>query len=373
MRKRCRVTINDQVFSAFRGDVLIDVALSNGIDIPFDCRSGHCGICRVRVLDGLAIGGECREPGTVRACQTRIMSDLQLKVEALPEVRTVTGQVRAVARHALDVVEVKIEPSRPIVYLPGQYLKVKFRGYPVRCYNPTVSMEDITERELLHFQVRRFRGGQVSAAIGEAIREGHHVEVLGPFGSAFLRPASQSRLVLVASDTGFAPVWSMAVAALEEHPRRRVVAVVGARALESFYMINALCALARYPNVTIVPVVETPQNVTAAIRVGSVPDQIPKLSAEDSVHVCGPQQLVEAVRGIAAAADALCYCVPFVPQDTGRPANENVLSRARDWFNSAKQHPVASEGGRRAASPRRSQVRETVATSSRSPRFRSSG
>jgi NAD(P)H-flavin reductase len=328
MRKSCRVTINDQVFSAFRGDVLLDAALTNGIEIPYDCRSGRCSICRVRVLEGLAIGGECRQPGVVCACQTRVMSDLQLKVEALPDVQTVTGRVRAIEQCAPDVVEVRIEPSQPIVYLPGQYLQVGFRGYPVRCYNPTVSLRLVTERKLLHFQVRRFRRGQVSAAIGSRIREGHHVRVRGPFGSAFLRPASQSRLVLVASDTGFAPVWSIAVAALQEHPRRRLVAVIGARALESLYMIDALCALARYPNVTVIPVVETPQNVSAVIRIGTVADHIPKLSAEDSIHVCGPKQVVEAVCGIAAAAGALCYCVPFLPQKPARGASPALACTA---------------------------------------------
>jgi 3-phenylpropionate/trans-cinnamate dioxygenase ferredoxin reductase subunit len=322
------VTINDQVFSAFRGDVLLDAALTNGIEIPYDCRSGRCGICRVRVLDGLAVGGECRERGVVCACQTRVMSDLQLKVEALPDIQTVTGRVCASEQRASDVVEVRIEPSQPIVYLPGQYLQVGFRGYPVRCYNPTVSMGLVTERELLHFQVRRFWRGQVSAAIGSRIREGHCVRVRGPFGSAFLRPASQSRLVLVASDTGFAPAWSIAVAALQEHPHRRVVAVIGARALESLYMIDALCALARYPNVTVIPVVETPQNFSDAIRIGNIADHIPKLSPEDSVHVCGPQQLVEAVCGIAAAAGVLCYCVPFVPQRPVR-REERVVAGER--------------------------------------------
>ena len=335
MRKSCHVTINDQVFSAFRGDTLLDAARAERVEIPYDCRSGRCGICRVRVLDGLAIGGECREPGVVRACKTRVMSDLRIKVEALPDVQTVASRVSAVEPRAPDVVEVRIETSRPIVYLPGQHLHVRFRGYPVRCYNPTVSTRLATEPDLLHFQVRRFSHGQVSAAIGSRIREGHQVQVRGPFGSAFLRPASQSRLVLVASDTGFAAASSIAAAALKEHPRRRVVAVIGARALESLYMIDALCALARYPNVTVVPVVETPQNVSAVVRVGNVVDHIPKLSSEDSVHVCGSPQLVEAVRGIAAAAGTMCYCVPLQParqvERVVAPARSHVPATV--WFS----------------------------------------
>jgi 3-phenylpropionate/trans-cinnamate dioxygenase ferredoxin reductase subunit len=202
------------------------------------------------------------------------------------------------------------------------------------------------------------RDGQVSTAIGSSIREGHSVDILGPFGSAFLRPGSQGRLVLVASDTAFAAVWSIAVAALLESPRRHVIVVVGARTLDSLYMTDALCALACFPNVAVIPVVQTPQDVSAAVRIGGVADHIPRLSAEDSVHVFGPPPLVEAVRGIAAAADASCYCAAFVPQGTGRPTKKSALSRARDWLKGAKQHPLVSAAARRAALPQSPHIRE---------------
>lgn len=324
VRKTCRVSIDGQVFVASRGDVLADAALKNGIDIPRDCRSGRCGVCLVRVLDGLMVGGECGQPGILRACESRIISDVRIKIEALPDVKMMTGRVNAIKRCAQEVVEIKIEPEQPVVYLPGQYLHVHFRGYPMRCYSPTVSMENFAEREFLHLQVRRLRHGQVSAAIGDGIREGHRVKMQGPFGVAFLRPASQNRLVLVADGAGFAPIWSIAVAAIQEWHQRRVVIVVGARSVESLYMINALCALARYPNVTIIPVVEMPQNVTSIVRTGKVAEHIPELSAEDAVHICGSPRLVDAVSQLAAASGASSYGVPFVPQDGAEKASRKA-------------------------------------------------
>jgi NAD(P)H-flavin reductase/ferredoxin len=361
MRRSCRVTIGDRVFFASRGDILLNAALTNGVDIPYDCRSGQCGTCRVRILDGLAIGGECGQPGAARACQSRIMSDLRLEIEGVPKVQTAEGQVSAIMKRAPDVVEINIEPVQPVTYLPGQYLRVQFHGYPIRCYNPTASMENLTERDFLHLQVRRIRRGRVSAAIGRDIREGHRVKIQGPFGLAFLRPASLNRLVLVASGTGFAPIWSIAVAAIREHQRRRVVMVVGARTIESLYMMNALCILARYPNVTIIPVVETPQNLSRTIRIGSVAHYVPELSPEDTVHACGPLRLVETVSRMAAAADAPCHCVPFAPQ----PAKENALSRALGWFNDVKLSLALAERTDRHAAPRRSTVRGTYGVADR--------
>jgi len=257
------------------------------------------------------------------------MSDLWLDIEGWPKIQNTTGRVSAIERRAPNVVEVNIEPSRQITYLPGQYLRVQFRGYPTRCYYPTASMEDLAEREFLHFQVQRMRYGRVSAGIGSDILEDHRVKIEGPFGLAFLRPASLNRLVLVASGTGFAPIWSIAVAAIQEQPDRRVVMVVGARTIESMYMINALCMLARYPNVKIIPVVGTPQNLSTVIRIGSIVDHIPQLSPEDIVHACGPPRLMEAASQLATTANAPCHCSPLVRHD----ADKERLSRAFDWLN----------------------------------------
>src|SRR5260370_38357753 len=113
----------------------------------------------------------------------------------------------------------------------------------MRCYNPTASMENVAERDFLHLHVRRIRRGRISVAVGGDIREGHRVKIQGPFGLAFLRPASLSRLVLVASGTGFAPIWSIAVAAIRGNQRRHVVMVICARTMESPDVMHGLCML----------------------------------------------------------------------------------------------------------------------------------
>ena len=79
-------------------------------------------------------------------------------------------------------------------------------------------------------------------------------------------------------------MWSIAAAAIAERPKRELIFVAAARSLQSFYMHPALCRLALFPNVRIVPVVAEAQGVTSAIRCGRPTDYLPKLSQHDVVY-----------------------------------------------------------------------------------------
>src|SRR3954463_1528821 len=210
MRKICKVTVNDAPFLANCGDLLLDWALMNGVDLPHDCRAGVCGACRVRLVDGKVFGGQTPGDDMIHACQARIVSDLQITTEAAPDQVTLPGRVAKLVRLAPDVTGVDVELAKPLEFLPGQYCKLQFRGFPARSYSPTYPLEGRPHDRVLHFHVRRLTGGQVSSALGRAIQTGHRVRLTGPFGSAFFREGHAGRVVLVASGTGFAPMWSVA-------------------------------------------------------------------------------------------------------------------------------------------------------------------
>src|SRR5262245_50528322 len=221
MRTMHRVIVDGEEFAARRGDVLLDAALTNGVHIPHDCRSGHCGTCQVRVLEGEVFGGG--DGRAVRACRCRIIADVSIAREDVPEVTTMSGRVIGLVPLAPDVVEVAIALQRPTTHLPGQYFQVQFRGFPARCYSPTVPLDRFGDRRSIHLHVRRLPDGRVSADLGGRIGKGHRVKLKGPFGAAYLRPGLPNRLVLVAGGTGFAPIWAIADAAMREHYERELV------------------------------------------------------------------------------------------------------------------------------------------------------
>jgi 3-phenylpropionate/trans-cinnamate dioxygenase ferredoxin reductase subunit len=323
MRKICKVTLDKGAFHANAGDLLLDSALLNGVDLPHDCRSGVCGSCRVRLVDGKVFGGTEEGSDMIYACQARVVSDLKLVTEPLPDTVSLPARVAELTRLAPDTIGVNIELPRPLNYLPGQYCKLQFRGFPERCYSPSYPLEGAPDRHMLQFHIRRFPDGAVSSVLGEEIRAGHRVRVTGPLGSAHFRPNHRGRIVLVASGTGFAPMWSIAAAAITEQPRRELMFVVAARKLQSFYMHQALCRLALFPNVTIIPVVSEPQNVTTAIRIGRPLDYLPMLSPDDMVYTSGSPAMTNELARIAREAAAVCYTDPFVP--SARPAEQAGL------------------------------------------------
>jgi len=334
----CKVSFNDATFFANVGDLLLDSALMNGVDMPHDCRAGICGACRVGLVEGRVWGGDLGD-GTLHACQARVVSDIRIATESVPDPVSMSAQVTQLTCLAPDVVGVRLKLPKPLDYFPGQYCKVQFRGFPARCYSPTFPLEGAADDHLLQLHIRTIPNGLVSSALGKRIKSGHRVKLTGPLGTAFLRPGHPGRTVLVASGTGFAPMWSVAVGAIFERPRRETVFIVSARNLRSLYMHRALCRLALFPNVTIIPLVSESQTISSAIRGGRPTDHMPELSSDDVVYTAGAPAMTKAVARLAKAAGAACYMDPF--ESAPRPATQaGVVSRMADWL---KGGPVQVE------------------------------
>lgn len=319
MTRNHQITINGTRLMARHGELLLDAALSNGIDLPHDCRAGHCGTCCVRLVSGKVQGGEGSQPGIVHACQCRIVSDAVIEGGQPSGARTVEGVLSSLLPLSPEVMEVGIRTDRALPYHAGQYAQVQFRGYPSRPFSMThpLRTHPSSRTACVWFHVRRMKDGSVTSSLGRRIEPGHRVSLTGPYGSAYFRRNSDSRLILVATSTGFAPIWSIAVAALRENPQRRVMIIAGGRSIGSLYMGPALARLSRFPNAQVVPVCSTPQTVSNAVMLGRPTEYLPPLLPTDVVYACGAPGMVESVKSIAADIGALCYADPFLPTMEG--------------------------------------------------------
>lgn len=270
MTRYRNVSIKGRVFSIREGDVLLDGALAKGVDVPHDCRAGTCGTCMVQVVKGQTVCGETHTQGMVHACQARVVSDLEVEMEDVPEIDTTRARLTGLRELAPDIVELAIAPEKGITFLPGQYFRFAFNGFPARAYSATASLDGRIGGRVIHLNVKRVRGGRVSSCLGTTIRPGHRLRIEGPFGRAFLRPGGKGRLILAGSGTGFAPIWAIACMALREDRHRPIVVIAGARRLSALYMKPALAQLARLPNVTIIPAIEEGPSPHPSVRIGRV-------------------------------------------------------------------------------------------------------
>ena len=136
MGKICKVTFNKETFYANCGDLLLDSAISNGVEMPHDCRSGICGSCKVRVVDGKLFGGT--EGDMAHACQARVVSDLNIVTEPVPDTVTMQAEVGDLARLAPDVMGVTLDLPKPLIF---------FQDSTSRC-NSAVSRPAATARPI---------------------------------------------------------------------------------------------------------------------------------------------------------------------------------------------------------------------------------
>ena len=207
---------------------------------------------------------------------------------------------------------------------------MRFSGYPSRPFSITHPLRGNPNSRSVWFHVRRMKDGRVTSSLGKRIKPGHRVKLTGPYGSAHFRP-NLGRLILVATNTGFAPIWSIAVAALRENPKRRMMIIAGGRTIESLYMGPALVRLARFPNVLVVPVCSTPQTLSTAVKRAGRPTICRSLLPTDVLYACGAPGMVDSIKSIAAHIGAVCYADPFLPT-TDDTVAESVLTRAMGWL-----------------------------------------
>jgi 3-phenylpropionate/trans-cinnamate dioxygenase ferredoxin reductase subunit len=329
MSSQCHLTVNGKSIDATPGETLIDAALGGWLLIPHDCRSGQCESCRVTVVSGAVDDQGTAHGRTVLACQAKVAGDAEIRFDELPAPVKRTGVVTEYKLLSPEIAEVIVATDKALDYRPGQYVRVKFAGFPAREYSPTVRLIGETDASELVFHIRLLPDGQVSSQIGKAIVPGHGVHVQGPFGNAYLREG-EGPLVLVAGGTGWAPVWALARAARKTQRDRHMVVIAGSRDIENLYMRPALNWLADDGVRDVFATAE--HGAIHPVLSGRPSHYLPLLSMEDTVYVAGPAGLVDIVKRKAWSASAQCYADPFLPS----VQKASLLDRAKRIFMPAR-------------------------------------
>jgi 3-phenylpropionate/trans-cinnamate dioxygenase ferredoxin reductase subunit len=327
---------NGQPVVARCGTTLAEAALSRGVVIPVDCSSGQCETCRVRVAAGLVDDAGTASGDTVLACQATVRDDAEITFDVLPVARRTRASITAIRPLAHDILEVVARTDEPLPYRPGQYVKVRFPGCPVRDYSPAAAPEGSDPESTLAFHIRLYDRGAVSAALRSRVAVGQRIAVEGSYGNAYHRPGA-GRLVLVGTNTGWAPLSAIARAAAAAEPARPMRVVVGARDPRHLYMRAELARLeALGADVTLV--CSGGAGDGSGVRQGRPTAFIGSLAPDDVVYAAGAPEMVESVRILASAAGAPCYVDPFTV-GTGGPSLFGRIRMALETGDEARLRP----------------------------------
>jgi 3-phenylpropionate/trans-cinnamate dioxygenase ferredoxin reductase subunit len=168
------------------------------------------------------------------------------------------------------------------------------------------------------------------------VKAGQRIAVEGSFGNAYHRPGP-GRLVLVGTNTGWAPLFAIARAAASAEPERPMRVVVGARDPRHLYMRSDLAWLEGL-GAQVTLACSGGADEASGIRAGRPTAFIGTLEAGDVVYAAGAPEMVESVRILAAAAGAPCYVDPFTV-GTGGPSLFGRIRMALETGDETRLRP----------------------------------
>jgi len=348
MPTKCELVVNSKRISARIGDTILQAALVARVVIPHDCNTGQCETCRIRVYAGDVDDQGTRRGDTVLACQATVTGEAVVEFDEVPLPSKCAATVISVADLTPDIFAVKLRLDKALSYLPGQYVKVSFAGYPARDYSPTLPADGSTDLQTLLFHIRREPDGAVSSNLGRRISAGTRARIHGPFGNSFHR-RGEGRIILVSSGTGFAPIWAIARASRFREPHREMMIIAGTRHAHNLYMREEMAWLAG-TGVERRILTCSGTHCDPDVRHGRPTAHLPELNSSDTVFAAGAPAMVAAVEILAEAAGATCYADAFLPAEPSRPWRQRLATLVRNQFRAdaaltALKQPEHSQNG----------------------------
>ena len=319
----------ERSFTVDRDERILAAAIRQGIGLPYGCRDGACGSCKCRLLEGRVIHGAHQQKalstdeetaGFILTCCATPQTDCVVEARSVPgagefPILKLPSRVLSLEKPTADVAVLKLQlpANQNLQYRAGQYVEFILRDGARRSYSMANAPHLLGTPPAIELHLRHMPGGKFTDHVFGAMKEKDILRMEGPFGSFFLREASEKPLVLLASGTGFAPIK-----ALIEHMEfkgitRPAVLYWGCRSKADLYLHEwAEAAAARLPHLRYVPVLSEPKpedgwtGRTGFVHQAVMAD-LPDLSGHQ-VYACGAPVMVE-----SAQRDFIARC--HLPED----------------------------------------------------------
>ena len=205
-------------------DKILNLGLSNAVDLPYECGSGTCGTCKARLKSGEIIDLWPEAPGRkylklknreFLMCQCAAKTDTVIEVESFVHTMEagacvpvpVKGRIRSAKHLTADVIFLRIEVDETVDFDAGQFMLVQFPEVPGYRGWSMVNYE--RHAETLDFVIKKKPGGALSEWLFANDCEGVEIELFGPMGNATFYSRLARNILCIAGGSGIAGIMSI--------------------------------------------------------------------------------------------------------------------------------------------------------------------
>ena len=208
-------------FECEPSESILEAALRSGVNLSYHCATGGCGECKAKVLSGqveeyrhfdFVIPEAEKIANTVLLCSVAPRSDLVIEANEAATAKDIPLQQISVKVAKIEqpnennaVLHLRTPRSRTLRFLAGQYVKVTGRnGEPYYSYIASCPCNGM----IIQLHIMR-TAHPFAEYVFNSLKPGDNLEVEGPYGEFTLDEVSRRPVVMVAQDTGFAPMKSL--------------------------------------------------------------------------------------------------------------------------------------------------------------------
>ncbi|GLO58411.1 hypothetical protein PPUJ20066_44470 [Pseudomonas putida] len=230
-------------FEAAEG-LLLDAMLASGLSVPFSCRRGACGSCKVQVVSGqyrdkqrsADMPAPCYPlaANEMLLCQSHACSDMRLEIPGWSldtPTLAITAHVLSQRALSVDIIELVLQPTQPLEVRAGQYVRFCLDNGDSRCFS--IANLPAQEQGRLVFHMRKVSGGLFTERVLPTLQVGDALQLEGPVGACTWQHEEQRPVVLFATGTGYAGIKPLLLTALAGHAP--VTLYWGGSSLADFY------------------------------------------------------------------------------------------------------------------------------------------
>lgn len=326
-------------------ETLLDAGLRAELALPYDCRSGGCGVCLCTVLNGRIDHGPYQEAALTPAMRARgqalmccavALEDVEFEVEGVAslapdEVQVMQrwqGRVQRMEQLTPTLMRlfIALPSDKALTYQAGQYINIILDDGARRSFSFAKAPADpaqpspLPEDSIIELHVSRVEGGRFTTHVFEHMQVGDEINFEGPIGRFTLRDSGRP-ILMIAGATGFAPIKSILEDAFRRGVRRPIQLYWGVRKEGDLYLQDQVRRWeAEHDNFKYVPVLsDVSDDDSWSGQRGFVHQALladhPDLSGYE-IYVCGSVHMVEAAvpdflsHGLA---EEFCFSDAFVP------------------------------------------------------------